>query len=158
MFTPAFDRIGRNLSRALLGLALAAQLGAHAASPSEASAGLSMLPLASLLVTGSVVGASAAGAADASAQLVVGTGQLVVRGVQASARGTVYVVERVSDGARFSVEVLGRGVQAAGASVGATVVVSVIGAGVILSAAGEVLAFVPNAVGRALLHNERVTL
>jgi len=36
------------------------------------------------------------------------------------------------------------------------VVCSVIGTGVLLSVAGELLAFVPNALGRALLHDERV--
>jgi hypothetical protein len=47
----------------------------------------------------------------------------------------------------------------AGASVGVgtVVAVSVIGAGVVLSAAGEVLCFIPNELGRALLHNEKVT-
>jgi hypothetical protein len=33
---------------------------------------------------------------------------------------------------------------------------SVIGTGAVLSVAGEVLAFVPNALGQALLHNERL--
>ena len=41
--------------------------------------------------------------------------------------------------------------------VGTVVAVSVIGAGVVLSAAGEVLCFIPNELGRALLHNERIT-
>jgi hypothetical protein len=40
---------------------------------------------------------------------------------------------------------------------GASVVVSVVSTGVVLSAAGEAVAFVPNALGRALLHNERLT-
>ncbi|MEO8120001.1 MAG: hypothetical protein ABI606_11855 [Rhodoferax sp.] len=40
---------------------------------------------------------------------------------------------------------------------GAMATVSVIGAGVVLSVAGEVIAFIPNALGRALLHNEHVT-
>jgi hypothetical protein len=35
--------------------------------------------------------------------------------------------------------------------------VSVIGAGVLLTAAGELLCFIPNELGRALLHNERIT-
>ena len=35
--------------------------------------------------------------------------------------------------------------------------VTVVTAGVILSAAGEAIAFIPNALGRALLHNERLT-
>jgi hypothetical protein len=37
------------------------------------------------------------------------------------------------------------------------VTVRVFGCGVVLSVAGEVLAFVPNAVGRALLHNEKLS-
>ena len=47
---------------------------------------------------------------------------------------------------------------AAGASVGVGTVVqtSVIGAGVILSAAGKVLAFIPNEIGKSLMHNERL--
>jgi hypothetical protein len=37
------------------------------------------------------------------------------------------------------------------------VTVSVISAGVLLSAGGEVIAFIPNELGRALLHHERVS-
>jgi hypothetical protein len=77
--------------------------------------------------------------------------------VEVTARGTVYVLERASDGARASVEVLGRGVVGASIVAGTVATVSVIGAGTVLSAAGEVIAFIPNAVGRALLYNERVT-
>jgi hypothetical protein len=40
---------------------------------------------------------------------------------------------------------------------GASVVVTVIGAGTVLSAAGEAIAFIPNALGKALLYNERQT-
>ncbi len=49
-----------------------------------------------------------------------------------------------------------RGVGAFVHAVGTVVTCSVIGTGVILSVAGEALAFVPNALGRALLHNERL--
>jgi hypothetical protein len=76
--------------------------------------------------------------------------------VQASAVGTVYVLERASDGARASVEVSARAGRAVAHGVGTAVECSVIGAGVVLSVAGEVLAFVPNALGQALLHNERL--
>ena len=82
---------------------------------------------------------------------------LVVKAVEVSARGTVYVLERASDGASASVEIIGKGVAGASVVAGTLVTVSVIGSGVVLSAAGEVIAFVPNALGRALLHNERVT-
>ena len=81
---------------------------------------------------------------------------LSVKAVEGSAIGTVYLLERASDGAQVSVEVAGRGVGASVHAVGTVVTCSVIGTGVILSVAGEALAFVPNALGRALLHNERL--
>ncbi len=78
---------------------------------------------------------------------------LTVVAVEASARGTVWVLERASDGARASVNFSGK----AGAALGTVVVITVIGSGCLLSAAGEAIAFVPNAIGTALLHNEQVT-
>ena len=39
---------------------------------------------------------------------------------------------------------------------GTVVLCSAIGTGGLLSVAGEVLAFVPNAIGQALLHSERL--
>jgi hypothetical protein len=69
----------------------------------------------------------------------------------------VYVFERVSDGAVASVQVVGKGAGVASVAVGTVVTVSAIGAGVLLSTAGQVIAFIPNEVGVALLHNERVT-
>jgi hypothetical protein len=89
--------------------------------------------------------------------LTVSGAVLVVKAVEVSATGTVYVLERASDGARASVAVAGRGAKAVSAGVGTAVAVGVISAGVVLSVAGEVIAFIPNQLGRALLHNERVT-
>ena len=115
---------------------------------------LSALPLASV-----VVGASAAaGAVLAVPVALSATGAvLMVRAVEVTAHSTVYVLERASDGAHASVEMLHRAGHTASLTVGTAVTVSVIGAGVVLSAAGEVIAFIPNALGRALLHNERLT-
>ncbi len=121
---------------------------------SEVSVALSALPVAS------VVGAASVGAAAVSVVPVafsVAGATLVVKAVEITASGTVYVLERVSDGARASVQLSGRAVSAVSMGVGTAVVVSVIGTGVLLSAAGEVLAFIPNELGRALLHNERIT-
>ena len=136
-----------------LGLALAAISGPTRAQ-SDASATLSLLPAAS------VVGTASAGAAAISTvpvALALSGAVLVVKVVEVSARGTVYLLERASDGARVSVEVVGRAASAVALGVGSAVTVSVIGTGVLLSAAGEVLAFLPNTLGRALLHNERLT-
>jgi hypothetical protein len=82
---------------------------------------------------------------------------LVVKTVEVTARGMVYTLERASDGARASVEIVGAGVGAASLAAGTVVTVSVVGAGVVLSAAGEAIAFLPNTLGRALLYNERLT-
>jgi hypothetical protein len=82
---------------------------------------------------------------------------LVVKGVEVSAHGTVYLLERAADGAQVSVEVLGKGAAAVSVGVGAMVAVSLVGAGVLLSTTGEVIAFIPNEFGKALMHNERVT-
>ena len=54
-------------------------------------------------------------------------------------------------------KVLGRMANGASVVLGSTVTVSVIGSGIVLSAASEVLAFVPNAIGRALLYNEKLS-
>ncbi len=78
---------------------------------------------------------------------------LTVVAVEASARGTVWLLERASDGARVSVQFSGR----ASAALGTAVLVTAIGSGYILSAAGQAIAFVPNAIGTALLHNEQLT-
>ena len=113
-----------------------------------------MMPVASV-----VVGASAAAGAVLAAPVVLSTvgTVLVIRTVEVTASGTLYLLERASDGAQVSVEVLGQGMARASAGVGTAVTVSVIGAGVLLSAGVEVIAFIPNALGRALLHNEQVT-
>ncbi|KQU82987.1 hypothetical protein ASC78_16555 [Variovorax sp. Root318D1] len=124
---------------------------------SEASAALSLLPVASVMGAASAVGASATAVVAVPAALSVGGSMLTVIAVEASADGTVYLLERASDGARASVKVMGRAANGVSTAVGTGVLVSVIGTGIVLSAAGEVLAFVPNAIGRALLHNERLS-
>lgn len=131
-----------------------ALVASPARAQSEVSVALSALPVAS------VVGAASVGAAAVSVvpvALSVAGATLVVKVVEITASGMVYVLERVSDGAQASVQVSGRAASGVSMGVGTVVVVSVIGTGVLLSAAGEVLAFIPNELGRALLHNERIT-
>ena len=123
---------------------------------SEVSVGLSMLPVASVVGAASVAGAAASTVVAIPVALAVSGAVLTVKAVEVSARGTVFLLERASDGAVASVEL---GAAAAGSvalGVGASVVTTVIASGVILSAAGEVLCFIPNAIGRALLYNEKI--
>lgn len=127
---------------------------ARAQSEASAVSALSAMPLASVVIGGSAV---AGAVAVLPVALSTAGAILVVKTVESTARGTLLVLERISDGARASIEVAGKGVAAVSLVAGATVTVSVIGAGAILSAAGEVIAFVPNRLGQALLHNERLT-
>jgi hypothetical protein len=145
---------------ALLAAGTALLIATHspkAFAQSEASLVLSALPIASVVVVGA--GASAAAGAVIAVPVVLSTAGavLVVKTIESTARGTVYVLERASDGARASIELTGKAVGGASMVAGSVVTVSVIGAGVILSAVGEAIAFIPNELGRALLHNERLT-
>ena len=89
--------------------------------------------------------------------LLAGGAVLTIVSVQASATGTVWVLERASDGARATLHFSGHVAQGAALSVGGAVVVTALASGVVLSAAGNAIAFIPNEMGRALLHNERIT-
>ena len=154
----------KKLSFKSLGLAGALALSL-AASParaqSEASLVLSALPVAVVVGTGSAAAGSVAvaGAAVSAVPValsVVGA-TLVVKAVEVTASGTLYLLERASDGAQASVRIAGNVASGVVMGVGTVVAVSAIGTGLLLSTAGEVLAFIPNALGRALLHNEKVT-
>ena len=120
---------------------------------SEASA-LSALPVASVIIAG---GAASAATVALPVALSTSGAVLVIKSVEVSARGTLCALERASDGVQVSVEIAARGVERTSLVVGKTVQVAVIGAGAVLSIAGEAIAFVPNEIGRALLHNERIT-
>ena len=89
--------------------------------------------------------------------LVAGVGSIVVTGVRASADGVVWVVENVADGVQGSIRFAADAVAATAIAVGTVVAVTVIATGTLLSAAGHVIAFIPNEVGRSLSYNQRVS-
>lgn len=154
--TPAVQRIARSaLQPALLGLALCTAWPAQAHNRlSEASVALSVAPL--VLSVGAVSATGVALSAVPVGILSAGAA-LVVVSVEVVGGATVWVLERVSDGARISVKAAGKLAEGMVVSTGAAVTVSVIGAGTVLSAAGEVIAFIPNEIGKALLYNEKVS-
>lgn len=134
--------------------------GASASFNAQAQSEVSALSALSAMPIASVVGAASVGASTVVAvplALSTAGAVLVVQSVAIVGASTVYVLKSVSDGAVVSVEILGRGASGASLAVGTVATVSVIGAGTLLSVAGEVIAFIPNALGRALMHNERVT-
>ena len=127
-----------SLALSLAGSGMArAQAGA-----SEASA-LSMLPLAVSVTAPAVL-------------LSAGTAFTVVA-VEAASEGTVWVLKRVSDGAQASLTLSSKVAGTVSVAAGTAIAVTAISTGWVLSTAGQAIAFVPNEIGKALLHNERVT-
>jgi hypothetical protein len=124
---------------------------------SEASVAVSMLPIASVVVAGAGVSMTAGAIVSIPIALAVSGSYLIVKTVESTARGTIYVLERASDGAAATIEMSGHAAHATSLVVGSAVTVSAIGAGVILISAGAAIAFIPNEIGRALLRNERIT-
>jgi hypothetical protein len=132
----------RHLAGALaLSAALASTAQAHS-SPSDASA-LSMLPIA--VSVAAPVALLSAGAV------------LTVVSVQASAVGTVWVLEKASDGTRASIQLAGHAGHGLSVAAGTAITVTAISTGWVLSSASEAIAFIPNQIGAALLYNERIT-
>ena len=129
--------------RVALALALALAGAAHAQTNASQVSEASLVPVA-ISVALPVV-------------LVAGVGSIVVTGVEASAEGTVWVVENVADGVKGSICFAGRAVGAAAVAVGTVVVVTVVATGMVLSNAGRVVAFIPNEIGRTLSYNQRVS-
>jgi hypothetical protein len=138
-------KASRLLSTTLVATLLAAALGtarAHPPNASDASA-LSALPIAVSVA--------------APVMLLSAGAMLTVVAVEASAAGTVWVLERASDGARMSVTVSAQAAGGLSVAAGTAVVVTAFSAGWVVSTAGRAIAYIPNEIGTALLYNERVT-
>ena len=134
----------RRLAATLLAAGLTISFGGvHAQSSLSEASVLSSLPIA---------------VSVAAPVMVLSAGMaLTVVAVEASAIGTVWVLERASDGARSSVRLGAQAAAGLSMAVGTVVAVTAVSTGWVLSAAGTAIAFVPNAIGAALLYNERVT-
>lgn len=122
-------------------LAVALPAGAHNDGLSEASA-LSALPVA-MSISAPVLSAAAGSV-------------LVLASVEVVADGTVWVLQRASDGARIVIKWSAISAGMASVAVGTAITVTAVSAGWVLSTAGTVLALIPNELGKALLHHERV--
>ncbi|KNZ31191.1 MAG: hypothetical protein AD742_18475 [Methylibium sp. NZG] len=143
MTTTAIRRIARNtLLAALLSAQWLGAAHAHNTQLSEASA-LSALPIAMSVA--------------APVMLLSAGAVLSVVAVEAASTGTVWVLERASDGARASVQLSAQAAGGLSVAAGTAVLVTAMSAGWVLSAAGRAIAFIPNEIGAALLYNERVT-
>lgn len=126
----------------------------QAQGPSETSVTASVTPVA---VSVGVVSATGVALTAASSGLLSGDTKLVVVSVDAVGDTMDWVLKRTSDGACLSLKTTGRLAMSGFVYTGIAVTTSVIGAGTVLSAAGRVIAFIPNEIGKALLHNEQVS-
>ena len=133
----------------LRGTLIAALLSASLWAPAQAHPNASDASVLSALPIAMSVAAPVA--------LLSAGAMLSVVAVEATSAGTVWVLERASDGAQASVRL---GAQVAGGlsvAAGTAVLVTAMSTGWVLSAAGRAIAFIPNEIGAALLHNERIT-
>lgn len=144
----SFSLSNHGLRRAGVVLATALTLGCASAhtrgdrAASELSA-VSMLPVALSVV--------------APALLLGSAGAMTVVAVETASDATVWVFERAADGSRASVRFAGQAAGGLSLAVGTTVAVSATASGWVVHQSGRALAFVPNEVGRTLLHHERIT-
>jgi hypothetical protein len=102
--------------------------------------------------------------AEGSATLAYGSlsalaasGTVVVDSIAAAGDASVVVLAGASDGGKAALRLSGRAAHDASLVAGASVNVVAVSSGYLLVAAGKVLAFVPNEVGRALLHHSRTS-
>ena len=145
---------------ALLALASAPALAQNGVSNHTPSDKISLGTLS--ILAAPVVSVAASGAGDSSGPaagsgaLVLG-GAYVVSGVgQSVADGVEVVLTSVGSAAKLSVKLAGKTVDAIGLSVGTTVQVVSETTGTLLVASGKVVAFIPNALGEALLSQKRL--
>jgi len=94
-------------------------------------------------------------ATAASAQFFRDAGQLSVASVQASGKVTTVVLKGAQSGAEFSVQVASKGLEGSALAVGVTITAVASATGHLLVQGGKALIFVPNEVGRSLLHHSR---
>lgn len=148
VLNPALHRTTSVLRRTALASLLCAALAATPptarahSNPSDASA-LSALPIA---------------VSVAAPVMILSAGAMLsVVAVHAASQGTLWILERASDGARASITLSSQAAGALSVAAGTVVLVTAMSTGWLISAAGTALAFIPNQLGAALLHNERLT-
>lgn len=101
--------------------------------------------------------------ANGSARMVAGTlesvagaGSLVVASVETVGDASVVLLKAAGKASTASVALSGRAARDASLVVGASVEMVALSTGYLLVTAGRVIAFIPNEMGKALLHSSRI--
>lgn len=91
-----------------------------------------------------------------SLSAVAASGTIIVESVQVAGDASMVVLAGASNAASATLRLSGKAIEGASLVAGASVVVMAVSTGYVLVAAGQVIAFVPNEIGRSLLHHSRV--
>jgi hypothetical protein len=94
---------------------------------------------------------------EASAALGMGVGLTVVGMSQMGGEASMVTLEKASDGSRYMIKVSEVMLKEVGLTVGTSVKTIAESTGYALVASGKLLAFIPNEIGMALLHQSRVS-
>lgn len=90
-----------------------------------------------------------------SMSVLAAGGELIVTGVEQSARGVSVAVKNAGNASGEVVTVLLDGAAASAVAVGSAVQASATGVGYVLVASGKAIAFIPNEIGQSLIHQSR---
>jgi hypothetical protein len=124
-------------------------MGAQARGISEASAQMSEASAASVTMTASAI-------VTGSLAVFQASGNAVVASVQTVGEGSVVVLTGASEVGSAVIRIAGKTAEQTGLLVGGVVMISAVTTGYVLRSAGQIVAFVPDTVGMALLHSARV--
>lgn len=92
---------------------------------------------------------------DGSAQMFKNAGQLSVTGIRTVGNLSVITLRGLADGAEASVQISSKAIEGSAIGVGVLLQVTVSATGVLLVSAGKALMFIPNEMGKSLLHHSR---
>lgn len=141
---PVSTAIVKKLDGCVLTVLLTCTLNVHANSITDASSASinTSMAIPVTLITG-------------SAQFFKDAGQLSVTGVKTVGNVSVISMRGLANGTEASVQVSSKAIQGASIGVGVVLQTTVSATGVLLVGAGKALMFVPNEMGKSLLHHSR---
>jgi hypothetical protein len=91
-----------------------------------------------------------------SIDMSAATGSIVIESVVASADTTIIVAKASGEAASVTIELSGKGLQQLGLASGKVLSISATTTGHLLISAGKAIAFIPNEIGKALIHHEKI--
>lgn len=91
-----------------------------------------------------------------SLSMLVASGQVIVASVEAVGEGIIIVLKGASEAGSASIQLSAQAAQGLSLAAGTVVSIIALSTGHVLVLAGKALAFIPNELGKALLHHSEV--